>query len=294
MNIENIKKEKNCSNLQALETAHSRISDTVPNCGKDYQQESHYCDFLERVVQRQPWAHQVIQNRLTPSTNDLMDYNTFYSKLVAALTSWETLNQHNNEDHNQNDISGSVFFGERYATKHIPRNRKFSRYDDVSQQRKPDITSMIRGPNRVRHGMSASKLSQLKARTKCLLCKRYGHWRQECPERHKRRTRDTMLNMVRQLGNDSAAVAKALWAISEDDDEYLAYIEIAEDTDTEDNNDEQHTNPFEAVINSVETRPYNDDDATADLQTCFDDIADNFVSYANMEEKPGFVEPSRF
>ena len=99
MNIENIKKEKNCSNLQALETAHSRISDTVPNCGKDYQQESHYCDFLERVVQRQPWAHQVIQNRPTPSTNDLMDYNKFYSKLVAALTSWETLNQNNYKEH---------------------------------------------------------------------------------------------------------------------------------------------------------------------------------------------------
>ena len=102
-----------------------------------------------------------------------------------------------------------------------------------------------------------------------------------------------MLNMVKQLGNDSAAVAKALWAISEDDDEYLAYIEIAEDADTEDDIDEQLTKPFEAVINSVETRPYNDDDATADLQTCFDDIAENFVIYANMEKKPGFVEPSR-
>ena len=100
--------------------------------------------------------------------------------------------------------------------------------------------------------------------------------------------------MVRQLGNDSADVAKALWTISENDDEYLAYIEIAEDAHTEDDIDEKHTNPFEAIINSVETCPYDEDDATADMQTCFDDMAEHFVSYANVEEQPGFVKPSRF
>lgn len=77
MDIDTIKKEKSCSTLEALEIAHSRINDTVPNCGREYQQESHYCDFLERIVQHQPWAHQVIQNRLTPSSNEVMEYNTF-------------------------------------------------------------------------------------------------------------------------------------------------------------------------------------------------------------------------
>ena len=80
--IEGIRKEKNCTLLQALETAQTRICDIVPNCGKECQQTSHYCDFLQKMVERQTWAKAVIQARLTPGPNSEMAIVQFMQSCV--------------------------------------------------------------------------------------------------------------------------------------------------------------------------------------------------------------------
>lgn len=76
--------------------------------------------------------------------------------------------------------------------------------------------------------MDQNQLAQLKAKTRCLRCKRFGYWPHECPDRVPSPSKNFMLLLVQELGNDEVAVAKRLWAVSEDDDEYHAYIASAE------------------------------------------------------------------
>lgn len=117
------------------------------------------------------------------------------------------------------------------------------------------------------------------------MCKKYGHWRHECPERHKRRTREAMLSMVQHLGNDNDAVSKALWTISEDDDEYFAYANQEE---------ENQQNSFESFVKSVSDEAhYQDREATADLENCFDDLAEHFITRSDMDDSPDFALPTR-
>ena len=183
LTMESIKREKNCTMLVVLETAHNRICDTVPNCGKEYQQPSHYCDFLQRMVERQPWAKPVIQTRLTPGPDREMDYNTFYSKLCAALTVEHSTESETNFDYTEPCTMAATFFGERYA---VPRKPSLARKMSYPLSGMPSwstgvpVRSMLRGSNRIKGRMSSNQLAELKARTRCLNCRKIGHWRHEC------------------------------------------------------------------------------------------------------------------
>ena len=293
LTIEGIRKEKNCTLLQALETAHTRICDTVPNCGKEYQQPSHYCDFLQRMVERQTWAKAIIQARLTPGPNSEMDYNTFYAKLCAALT--VELSELSESDTERSDSTGAAaaFFGERYAVyRQKSSNNGPRRYCTSPPRQRSDlqVRSMLRGPNRIRIGLSASQLAQWKAKTRCLICRKLGHWRHECPERGNTRARDTMMSLIQDLGNGNQAVAKTLLVMSEDDDEWYAYLEISNDPPVQDS--ATHTsNEFEALVNAVPSI-YDDEDAREDVEMIMEDITEQFAGQGNLEDPSPFQKPT--
>ena len=162
-----------------MEIAHAQIINTAPSCGRDYQSDSHYCDFLENIVRGEVWAERVIQDRLTPSPNGQMDYNTFYSKLGASLTSDERLHP----EFNSSSIaeSATVLFGQQYAhrinrfRKPVPQFRVIVKNPSESL----NVSHMLRGPNRIRKGMDRDSLAQKKSRTRCLRCNQVRHWRHE-------------------------------------------------------------------------------------------------------------------
>ena len=292
LTVDGIKREKNCTLLQALETAHSRICDTVPNCGKEYQQPSHYCDFLQRMVERQPWAKAVIQARLTPGPDNEMDYNTFYSKLCAALTVELTDYLESDAESHETNGSAPTFFGERYAVSrqtnrsHGPfHNRRSlpSRTSDLH------IRSMLRGPNRIKGRLSAAQLAQLKAKTRCLICRKLGRWRHECPERSNTRGRDTMMSLIQELGNSNQAVAQTLLAVSEDDDEWYAFLETSNDSTVQDralNN----RNDFETLVNAVPHDSYGDEEALEEIETIMDNVTEQFAGNCSVEEPSPFLK----
>jgi len=296
LTFEGIKSEKNCSSLEALEICHSRITDTVPSCGKEYQHDTHYCDFLQNVVTTEAWAQQVIQNRLTPAPNERMDYNTFYSKLGAALTAFESGVPESGRD-SRNMPSAAVFFGERYASPVKSMARSRNRHQGGAPQARNnilDVMTSLRPPNRIKGKTSASRLAQLKARTKCLRCHEVGHWRHECPKRSMQSTKQVLMSLVRDIGNDEDAVAAVLWALSEDDDEYYAFTSQSGISLTEpiDQQPEAIPNSFEAFVTGAESAPdYDEKEAVEDLRTCFEVMVDEIGSSEN-EEQQAFGQPA--
>ena len=290
LTVDGIKREKKCTLLQAPETAHSRICDTFPNCGKEYQQPSHYCDFLQRRVERQPWAKAVIQARLTPGPDSEMDYNNFYSKLCAALT--VELKDHpesNAESHVANG-SAAAFFGERYAVSrktnrsHGPfRNRRNlpSKTSDLH------VRSMLRGPNRIKGRLSAAQLAQLTAKTRCLVCRKLGHWRHECPERGNTRGRDTMMSLIQDLGNSNQAVAQKLLAVSEDDDDWYDCLETSNGSTVQERAP-NNSNDFETLFNAVPHDIYVDENALKEIEMIMDNVTEQFAGNCSVEEPNHF------
>lgn len=162
--------EKGCSTMVALKIIHNRITETAPNFGKEYQHYVHYCDVLKGAVIDQPWAHGVIQERLTASSNERYDYNRFYSKLCAALTSYETTHK-TDLPNDASTVAAPTFFGERYASnpRRTQRNND-SRYHRSAQEL--NVACMLRPPNHIRNRMSASPACTSEKQNKMLSLRR--------------------------------------------------------------------------------------------------------------------------
>ena len=296
LSIEAVMKEKECSPMVALEIIHNRITETAPNCGQEYQHYVHYCDFLEGTVIGQPWAHTVIQERLCPSPNERYDYNTFYSKLCAALTSYETTHK-TDLPTDLSTVTAATFFGERYASNPRRNHRNnASRYHRPGQ--KLNVASMLRPPNRIKNRMSASQLAQLKSRTKCLRCHEIGHWRHECHNKSKNPMKEVLMTSVAQLGNDETAVAKTLWALMEDDEEYDAYVNFCNDDDRQiaqtltPPDTGVPSNTFHALLDSLPANlTYTDQHASEKLEDMYSKFSNAFSGDEECDSGSSFGLP---
>lgn len=213
-----IKKEKERGLLEALGIAHERVINTVPRCGRDYQSDNHYCGFLEDTVRNEEWAKKVIQDRLKPSPTGQTDYNTFYSKLGAALTSYKRHHPFKTDDFvtSKTQEAAVTFYGEGYAVPFSKRKTSFStqrgRTPYRNQHRSSgnlNVSSMLCPPNRIEGKMKHAQLSQLKARTRCLRCNKLGYWRHEFPERSSP-SKAVLMSLVQELDNNDLAVAQTL------------------------------------------------------------------------------------
>lgn len=111
-----------------------------------------------------------------------------------------------------------------------------------------NIKDLIKPPNQINDKTSASKLQQIKNRTKCLRCGQKGHWRLECPLRNKKAIHKVMMQYIEENGNDESAVAKTLLAFAHEEEEYNAFI--YHETKSTENNE---NNSFSALINGVDS-----------------------------------------
>lgn len=183
-------------------------------------------------------------------------------------------------------LEAPVHYGETYASP--PKRPVANSRSKLSTARPLDIASMLRGNvtggpgNRIKHRLSASKLQQLKARTRCLSCKEIGHWRRECPNR---RTPTTLLSamLMQELEGRPDAAKIVLWVISEDDDEYSAYLTFAStspstflaETSIGENKSLDTRNTFDDMFGGVtECLVYEDAAAEEDANTLFNNIFD--------------------
>ncbi len=226
LRIANIMVENNCSALKALGIAHERISDTVPLCGPEMQHENHRVRILTRIVEEESWAQPALINRVT----NPMDYNTFYTMLMASLTQLSSANtiataaapQTSTEqfgtlghltpparDHTNSAMSSfDTFYGGTFANK--PRRRMDRRDRGTHMNRQSFRHGRSRKQKRTAHELAA-----LKARTKCMLCDQVGHWRQECPNR-KRTASEAIKARVLEQGNDEKALARVLLIVAQE------------------------------------------------------------------------------
>lgn len=135
--------------------------------------------------------------------------------------------------------------------------------------------------------MSPTENAKLKTKTRCLRCLKLGHWRPECPDRALSSGKAVMMSLVETLGNGEVAVAKTLWAISEDDDEYYAYLANSQPDPTVPK--QSHENSFEAVVNTVEAvDSYGEDEAAQDLEHTFDTTGNHFTGFVYSEDPQCF------
>jgi len=218
----------------------------------------------------------------------------------AALTAFEsTYPETESESHN--NVSAAVFFGERYAPPTKPNTRPRDRQRGgipKAGRNVLDVMSSLRSPNRIKSNLSASRLAQLKARTRCLRFHKKGHWRHECPDRSGQSTKQVMMSLVRDVGNDDTAVAAVLWALSEDDDEYYAYVSQSAIMDNfqSDDNHQQDTmsNSFEAFIaDTVTIMEYGNQEAIEDIRSCFEVMIDEHTGPgSDSEEQQAFWQPA--
>lgn len=81
---------------------------------------------------------------------------------------------------------------------------------------------MLRPANRIRTKLDSSKLQKIKDRTKCLICHKPGHWKNECPQRARQSMRKVLVNHVEALGNTEESVSTVLLAFVDDNDDYFA------------------------------------------------------------------------
>ena len=215
-----------------------------------------------------------MEARLTPGPDSETDYNTFYSKLCTALTVELTDYLELDAESHEAYESAAAFFGERYAVSrktnrsHGPfRNHRNlpSRISDLH------VRSMLRGPNRIKGRPSAAQLAQLKAKTRCLICRKLGHWRHECPERGNTRGRDTMMSLIQELDNSYQAVAQTLLAVPEDDEAWYAYLETSKDSTVQERAS-NNSSDFETLVNAVPHDSYGDENALEAIEIIMDNV----------------------
>lgn len=83
------------------------------------------------------------------------------------------------------------------------------------------------------------------------------------------------MSLVHDLGNDNEAIAKTLWAHSEDDEEWYAYLELSESHN--EHEFQQSSNMFETLVNQTLTDVYSDQNAVEDVDRLFQDAAEQFT-----------------
>ena len=95
-----------------------------------------------------------------------------------------------------------------------------------------------------------------------------------------------MMSLIQDRGNGNQAVAKTLLAMSEDDDEWYAYLEISNDPSVQD--PATHTrNEFGALVNAVPS-VYDDEDAREDVEMIMENITEQFAGQGNLEDPSPF------
>lgn len=72
--------------------------------------------------------------------------------------------------------------------------------------------------------MSYSKLQQIKSSTLYSRCGQVGNWIRQCPNKSGSSFKHTLMSVVNKHGRGETAVAKTLWAVAEDEEEFGAYI----------------------------------------------------------------------
>ena len=155
-----IKNEKNCSDLEALSIANERILQQVPQCGPSYQgehQDGHKTQFLADIVDGESWAQHVLTARITSngSHGSSMDYDTFYSMLMSSLTLVE--------NRKIDESPFETLYGAKYGNPSF-RNRRRNRFNN-------------------HHRRSGMNIKDARANNRCFICKKLGHWKNECPLR---------------------------------------------------------------------------------------------------------------
>lgn len=260
-----VRAEKNCSLYEALEHVHICILERVPQCGPDYQKDSHMCDFLYLAVRGQKWAREVLAERGSGGHGkESMKYSTFHHRLTAAAHVYQL------EDNGDEDRAGT-YIGDTYAKPKMPA-RKSTYRGTASFDKKG-----VRPANRIRGKLSPNQIAEMKKKTKCNHCQRTGHWRLECPDRMKTPITEIVRARIKELGNSDAAVAAVLWEIVQEEEEYDAYVHLVSQFD----HPNQHRNEFDTLLNEV----YTIEDATEDLVSTFDCLTSPESDGSNADEK---------
>lgn len=238
LSFRGIKSEKSCSDLEALSIANERILQHIPQCGPSYQgehQDGHKTQFLADIVDGEDWAQHVLTARITANDKDGngMDYDTFYSMLTSALTLVE--NRKNSDESNIETLYGAKYGRPNFG---IKRSRFKNNY------RKPGIS-----------------VRDSRMNNKCFICKKPGHFRNECPLRNASMT-DIIKARIRESGGTNKAAAEVLFCLAQDEDNYYEYIN---------SNEDDQRNTFESLL----TQSYGDDEAEGDLNNTFEELALN-------------------
>lgn len=143
---------------------------------------------------------------------------------------------------------------------------------------------MLRPSNKVNEKMSPSHSQQLKSRTRCLRFRKFGHWRHKFQKRDNQPMNSVPLILTKKLGNSEQEISKTLWAVTEEEAEYKAYINSVNDEEKHEYIQDEKENSFQTMLSSMDNEKL-DHEAAAEIYDKFNNMASLYQDRSDTECK---------
>ena len=229
--------------MKALEYAYNKIIRMQPQCGPDFLGDEHRAHWLAGMLRQEDWSKFVRAQRLTTGLSS----EQFYTMLLSTaqeLTSTDSASDERRPP-GLDDMAYSLNMNQFARLIRNTRTRPKSNFNE-----------RFRRENRRRR--TKEELAKLKARTKCVKCRKVGHWRAECTDNTLTLT-DAINSRIGSGGGVPESIRNALIALVRHEDACQTFSAMCDDVMVTHDTDEEieetlhelDADPFELMCNSL-------------------------------------------